>query len=122
MLRICAKHRNAARIIVVSSQLLQNLIKRVPAYVTAMPVLAKCNLEGNPVEHLDSGMTATLTQFNLRSASEMVTETWRHHEQVAAAVMLCWGGCVSRCRCITPLLALRIVISICAQGNRPPAL
>ena len=88
MLRICAKHHDAARIILVSSHLLQNLIKRVPAYVAALPVLAKCNLEGNPVEHLDSGMTFTLTQFNLRSASEMVTETWRHHEQVAAAVVL----------------------------------
>jgi hypothetical protein len=47
-----------------------------------MPVLAACNLEGNPIEHLDTGMTFTLTQFNLKSASEMVTENWRHHEQV----------------------------------------
>ena len=50
--------------------------------MTAMPVLAKCNLEGNPIEHLDTGMTFTLTQFNLKSATEMVTENWRHHEQV----------------------------------------
>ena len=60
----------------------QNLITRVPGYIAALPVLAKCDLEGNPVEHLDTGMTFTLTRFNLKSASEMVTENWRHHEQV----------------------------------------
>lgn len=70
------------RLNVFNSRLRQNLIKSVPAYITAMPVLAKCNLEGNPIEHLDTGMTFTLTQFNLKSATEMVTENWRHHEQV----------------------------------------
>lgn len=63
---------------------LQNFIKIVPAYIPALPALVKCNLEGNPVEHLDTAMTFTLTQFNLKSASEMVTEHWRHHEQVVS--------------------------------------
>ena len=67
---------------IIHTNLLQNLIKVVPAYIPALPALVKCNLEGNPVERLDTAMTFTLTQFNLKSASEMVTEHWRHHEQV----------------------------------------
>jgi hypothetical protein len=61
--------------------LFQNLITSVPGYIATMPALLKCNLEGNPIEHLDTRMTFTLTQFNLKSASEMVTENWRHQEQ-----------------------------------------
>jgi hypothetical protein len=61
---------------------LQNLIKIVPGYIAALPILSKCNLESNPIEHLDPVMASTLTRFNLKSSTEMFTENWRHHEQV----------------------------------------
>jgi hypothetical protein len=65
---------------------LQNAIKIVPDYIATLPALATCNLEGNPIEQLATSMTFTLTRFNLRSASEMVTESWRHQEQVNAII------------------------------------
>jgi len=61
--------------------ILQNFITSVPGYAAIMPALIKCNLEGNPIEHLDTRMSFTLTQFNLKSATEMVRESWRHQEQ-----------------------------------------
>ena len=76
-------HRCSVRMYMFASRLHQNAITRVPRYIAVLPALVTCNLEGNPVEHLDNGMTFTLTQFNLKSASEMVKESWRHHEQVA---------------------------------------
>ena len=85
------------RVFVFVSHSPQNAIRRVPGYIAALPALVTCNLEGNPIEHLDNGMTFTLTQFNLKSSSEMVKESWRHHEQVVTTVKcLCpaaaWHG------------------------------
>lgn len=72
----------------------QNAIRSIPGYIAALPALVTCNMEGNPVEHMDNGMTFTLTQFNLKSASEMVKESWRHHEQVVSACAIIFIKCL----------------------------
>jgi hypothetical protein len=111
------------RVFVFVSHSPQNAIRRVPGYIAALPALVTCNLEGNPIENLDNGMTFTLTQFNLKSSSEMVKESWRHHEQVVTTVKVL----VSRCRLAwaqrwgaTPHVAARA--SRRTQGNRPAPL
>ncbi len=81
-----AKHRSDARIVQVDSHLLQNLIKFVPAYITAIPVLAKCNLEGNAVQHVETGSAFTPTH-----AADIVTgwyEMWP--QNVNQSFLSCW--------------------------------